>query len=67
MKLHAYIFFILLGYAGCESTKVLQGVNDILEASMSESPLTQEETGNGIKEALINGVTNGTEIGRAHV
>ncbi len=55
------IFFLVvpgLLLAGCTSTDVLKGINDVL-GEENKTPLTQKETAEALKEALSIGITKG--------
>ncbi len=47
---------IMIGIAGCDAARNLQAT------LQKGSPVTQSEAGQGIQEALIKGITNGTNI-----
>ncbi|GAB2995743.1 hypothetical protein GCM10027284_11420 [Cyclobacterium sediminis] len=62
MKYLSKTFFALLVFSlvGCTAAEV----NKFLAAA-SESALTENEVGNGLKEALIKGVTEGANLASA--
>ena len=52
------IFFI----SGCSSTQINQTLGEVNKALELEQPLTTAEVGEGLKEALIKGISNGSDI-----
>lgn len=47
---------------GCSSTQINQTLGEVNKALELEQPLTTAEVGEGLKEALIKGISNGSDI-----
>ena len=54
-----YVLTIILG--GCTSAQLSQALNDANKAMESPAPLTTAEVGEGLKEALIKGISTGSD------
>src|SRR5690349_8263322 len=59
MKRIIFIGVILIAIS-CTSSQINQTMTEVNKALGSEKPLTTEEVAAGLKEALINGTTNGS-------
>lgn len=53
------IIFIALVLSACTSTEILQNISEVLQ---TEKPLTKEEAGRGLKEALTIGIKKGADM-----
>ena len=59
------IFFLVgLICSACTSAQISQTLNEVNKAigSTAEQPLTEQEVGGGLKEALINGISKGADL-----
>jgi hypothetical protein len=54
------LFVIMLG--ACTSTQINQTLGEVNKAIGGEQPLTTAEVGEGLKEALIKGISNGSDL-----
>jgi len=54
------LFTIALG--ACTSTQINQTLGDVNKAVGSEAPLSTAEVAEGLKEALVKGITSGTDL-----
>jgi hypothetical protein len=61
MKKLLIIFCIFL-IAACSSTQINQTLGEVNKALELEQPLTTAEVGEGLKEALIKGITTGSDL-----
>ncbi|MCZ8216154.1 MAG: DUF4197 family protein, partial [Cyclobacteriaceae bacterium] len=52
---------ILLVLSACTSTQITQALNEVSKATTTEKALTTAEVGQGLKEALINGISKGAD------
>ncbi|GIL24213.1 MAG: hypothetical protein BroJett042_27260 [Bacteroidota bacterium] len=60
MRLIIIVFvFIILG---CTSAQINQALSEANKMMTGEKPLTTAEVGDGLKEALIKGISNGSDI-----
>lgn len=59
-RLFFYVLAILL--CACTSTQINQTLGEVNKAMGTEQPLTTAEVTNGLKEALIKGISNGSDI-----
>jgi hypothetical protein len=60
MKRIAVLLTIVL--CGCTSAQINQTLGDVNKTLGSGAPLTTEEVASGLKEALIKGISNGSDI-----
>ncbi len=60
MKPGVLLILFLLG--SCTSTQINQTLGEVNKAMGTEQPLTTAEVTNGLKEALIKGISNGSDI-----
>jgi hypothetical protein len=60
MKRIAILLTIVL--CGCTSAQINQTIGEVNKSLGSGTPLTTEEVANGLKEALIKGISNGSDI-----
>jgi hypothetical protein len=60
MKFVAVFFSISL--LSCTSAQINQTIGDVNKTLGNGTPLTTEEVANGLKEALIKGISNGSDI-----
>jgi hypothetical protein len=51
----------LLVLSACTSTQITQALNEVSKATTTEKALTTAEVGQGLKEALINGISKGAD------
>jgi Protein of unknown function (DUF4197) len=49
-------------FAACTTTQINQAISDANKMLGSEQPLTTAEVGDGLKEALIKGISNGSDL-----
>ena len=49
-------------FTGCSSTQISQTLGEVNKALELEQPLTTAEVGEGLKEALIKGISNGSDL-----
>jgi hypothetical protein len=56
------IILILVGCMACTSAQINQALSDANKAVNGEKPLTTAEVGEGLKEALINGISKGSDL-----
>jgi hypothetical protein len=61
MKKVLIIFSIFLIW-GCSSTQINQTLGEVNKALELEQPLTSAEVGEGLKEALIKGISTGSDL-----
>ena len=59
MQRSLIIIFIALAFVACTSTEILRGISEVLQ---TEEPLTSEEVGRRLKEALIIGIKKGADM-----
>lgn len=59
MKRSIWAIFFVLG--ACTSAQINQTLNQVNKAVATEKPLTTTEVGEGLKEALINGISKGSD------
>jgi hypothetical protein len=57
-----YSYFILLLVMACTTAQINQAINDGNKMLNGEKPLTTAEVGEGLKEALINGISKGSDL-----
>ena len=60
MRRIVILFAILCG--ACTSAQINQTINDVNKAMGSETPLTTAEVAEGLKEALIKGISTGSDL-----
>ena len=58
LKIRLIPLLLIPLFISCTSTEILQGVQKTIE---QEKPLTQQETANGLKEALTQGIKKGAD------
>ncbi len=51
-----------LTLTACTSAQINQAINEVNKATGAEKPLTTAEVGEGLKEALINGISKGSDL-----
>lgn len=57
------VFFVVIAFiSGCSSTQVNQTLGEINKTLELEQPLTTVEVGEGLKEALIKGISTGSDL-----
>jgi len=56
------LIFVLAGCMACTSAQLNQAINDAGKAVNGNKPLTTAEVGEGLKEALINGISKGSDL-----
>lgn len=61
MKKVLIVFYTLLVW-GCSSTQINQTLGEVNKALELEQPLTTSEVGEGLKEALIKGISTGSDL-----
>lgn len=60
MKRTAIVLSFIL--AGCTSAQINQTIGEVNKSLGTETPLTTEEVASGLKEALIKGISNGSDL-----
>src|SRR5688572_9083470 len=60
MRRTVILFAILCG--ACTSAQINQTINDVNKAMGAETPLTTAEVAEGLKEALIKGISTGSDL-----
>jgi hypothetical protein len=60
MKIAIVLFSIVL--LSCTSAQINQTISEVNKTLGSGTPLTEEEVASGLKEALIKGISNGSDI-----
>jgi hypothetical protein len=60
MVMKQLLVLVLFVLAGCTSTQINQALGDLNKSVGVEKPLTTAEVAEGLKEALINGISNGS-------
>jgi hypothetical protein len=60
-KIH---WFLVLALSACTTAQINQSISEVNKAmgTTAEKPLTTEEVGGGLKEALINGISKGSDL-----
>lgn len=53
---------LVLFFVGCSSTQINQTLGEVNKALELEQPLTTAEVSEGLKEALIKGISNGSDL-----
>jgi hypothetical protein len=61
MVMKQLLVLVLFVLAGCTSTQINQALGDLNKSVGGEKPLTTAEVAEGLKEALINGISNGSD------
>jgi len=56
------LVIVLAGCMACTSAQLNQAINDAGKAVNGDKPLTSAEVGQGLKEALINGISKGSDL-----
>ena len=56
------IIIVLVGCMACTSAQINQAISDANKAVSGGKPLTTAEVGAGLKEALINGISKGSDL-----
>ena len=59
MKKIILLSFVL---SACTATQINQAITDASKIITEEKPLTTDEVGSGLKEALINGISKGSDL-----
>lgn len=62
MKMKIWIALFSMILMSCTSAQINQTIGDVNKTLGSGTPLTTEEVANGLKEALIKGISNGSDI-----
>src|SRR6188768_1355240 len=57
-------WFLVIGLAACTSAQINQTMSEVNKTlgGTAEKPLTTAEVGDGLKEALVNGVSKGADL-----
>jgi hypothetical protein len=58
----AFILFYGLTLTGCTATQINQAVSDADKLLTTQQPLSTTEVAEGLKEALINGISKGSDL-----
>ncbi len=56
------IAFSILIFGACTSAQISQTLSTVNQTMSGEQPLTTDQVGEGLKEALIKGISNGSDI-----
>jgi Protein of unknown function (DUF4197) len=56
------IIFVLAGCMACTTAQINQAISDANTVVNGDKPLTTAEVGQGLKEALINGISKGSDL-----
>jgi hypothetical protein len=57
-----WIIILVFLIVGCSSAQISQTLGEVNKALELEQPLTTAEVGEGLKEALIKGISNGSDL-----
>jgi Protein of unknown function (DUF4197) len=60
--MNRFIILVLVGCMACTSAQINQAISDANKAVNGYKPLTTAEVGAGLKEALINGISKGSDL-----
>jgi hypothetical protein len=60
MKRSAFILILML--TACTTAQINQTMGEVNKTIGSDAPLTSDEVANGLKEALIKGISNGSDL-----
>ena len=58
-------WFLVLALTACTSAQINQTIGEVNKAmgtTPAEKPLTTAEVGDGLKEALVNGISKGADL-----
>jgi hypothetical protein len=55
------IWIAIFALSACTSAQINQAINELNKATSGEKPLTTAEVGEGLKEALVNGISKGSD------
>jgi len=61
MKKIVWLFAFALIFSSCSSTQLNKAINDVVGA-VTDKPVTEQEIGMGLKEALTKGIVNGVNL-----
>lgn len=56
-----FLWILVLVVTGCTSAQINQAINDVSK-TMGEKPLTTAEVAEGLKEALVKGISTGADL-----
>lgn len=62
IPMNKLIILVLVGCMACTTAQINQALSDANKAMNGEKPLTTAEVGEGLKEALINGISKGSDL-----
>lgn len=57
-----FLWISVFALTACTTAQINQTISEVNKAMNTEQPLTTAEVGNGLKEALINGISKGSDI-----
>jgi hypothetical protein len=57
-----FLWISVFALTACTSAQINQTLNEVNKAMNAEQPLTTAEVGSGLKEALVNGISKGSDI-----
>ncbi|MCB0490141.1 MAG: DUF4197 domain-containing protein [Cyclobacteriaceae bacterium] len=57
-----FYFFVILLLTGCTAAQINQAISSANKTLSGETPLTTADVAEGLKEALIKGISNGSDI-----
>jgi hypothetical protein len=57
-----FLYFALILAGACSSVQVNQALSEASKAMEGETPLTTAEVGDGLKEALVKGISKGSDL-----
>jgi hypothetical protein len=62
MKRSTFAILTALAFTACTTAQLNQTMSEVNKALNTEKPLTTAEVGEGLKEALIKGISNGSDM-----
>jgi hypothetical protein len=57
-----FLWISIFALTACTTAQINQTISEVNKAMNTEQPLTTAEVGNGLKEALINGISKGSDV-----
>src|ERR1044072_608878 len=62
MDMRRSVILLAIMCGACTSAQINQTIGDVNKAMGAETPLTTAEVADGLKEALIKGISNGSDL-----
>lgn len=56
------LMILVLGFSACTSAQISQTIGEVNKALGEDQPLTTAEVSEGLKEALVNGISKGSDL-----